>query len=93
MLDAMHGVSCIKPQATLYLFPQLDPKVYPIRDDQEFVLELLESEQVLVVQGTGFNWPRPGHFRAVFLPHEEVLREALQRLERFLDLYRKRHAT
>ena len=90
MFDAMHGVSSIKPKATLYLFPRLDPKVYPIQNDQQFILELLEEEKVLVVQGTGFNWPRPDHFRVVFLPHEEVLRESLQRIERFLHMYRKR---
>jgi len=93
MFDAMHGVSCIKPKATLYMFPKLDPKIYRIQDDQQFILEMLEEEKVLVVQGTGFNWPSPDHFRAVFLPHEEVLRESLQRIERFLDVYRKRHLT
>ncbi len=92
MLNAMPGVSCVKPKAALYLFPRLDPKVYMIQNDQQFVLELLEEEKVLVVQGSGFNWPNPDHFRVVFLPHEEVLREAFQRLERFLDGYRKRHA-
>ncbi|HEX8980877.1 MAG TPA: pyridoxal phosphate-dependent aminotransferase [Parasulfuritortus sp.] len=91
MLNAIPGVSCVKPKATLYLFPRLDPKIYPIQNDQQFILELLEEEKVLVVQGTGFNWPNPDHFRVVFLPHEEVLREAFQRLERFLDGYRKRH--
>jgi alanine-synthesizing transaminase len=93
MFDAMHGVSCVRPKATLYLFPRLDPKIYRIQDDQQFILEMLEEEKVLVVQGTGFNWPAPDHFRAVFLPHEEVLRESLQRIERFLDVYRKRHLT
>ncbi|MFZ5484546.1 MAG: pyridoxal phosphate-dependent aminotransferase [Pseudomonadota bacterium] len=93
MLNAIPGVSCVKPKAALYLFPRLDPKVYPIQNDQEFVLELLEEEKVLVVQGTGFNWPNPDHFRVVFLPHEEVLREAFHRLERFLAGYRKRHST
>jgi alanine-synthesizing transaminase len=93
MLDAMPGVTCVKPKATLYLFPRLDPKIYPIQNDQQFILEMLEEEKVLVVQGTGFNWPKPDHFRAVFLPHEEVLREALQRIGRFLDIYRKRYST
>jgi alanine-synthesizing transaminase len=93
MLNALPGVSCVKPQATLYLFPRLDPKVYPISDDQQFVLEMLEEEKVLVVQGSGFNWPAPDHFRVVFLPHEEVMREAFQRMERFLANYRKRHST
>ena len=90
MLSAMPGVSCVKPKAALYLFPRLDPKVYPIQNDQQFILDLLEEEKVLVVQGSGFNWPQTDHFRVVFLPHEEVLREALHRIERFLDLYRRR---
>ena len=93
MLDAMPGVSCVKPKAALYLFPRLDPKVYPIQNDQQFILEMLEEEKVLVVQGTGFNWPNPDHFRVVFLPHEEVLRESFQRMERFLHNYRKRRST
>ncbi len=93
MLNAIPGVSCVKPQATLYLFPRLDPKVYPIKDDQQFVLDMLEEEKVLVVQGSGFNWPNPDHLRIVFLPHEEVLREAFQRMARFLANYRKRHST
>lgn len=92
MLNAMPGVSCVKPKAALYLFPRLDPKVYPIQNDQQFILEMLEEEKVLVVQGTGFNWPSPDHFRVVFLPHDEVLREAFQRMERFLTGYRKRHS-
>lgn len=93
MLNAIPGVSCVKPQATLYLFPRLDPKVYPIKDDQQFVLDMLEEEKVLVVQGSGFNWPNPDHLRIVFLPHEEVLREAFQRMARFLANYRKCHST
>lgn len=93
MLNAIPGVSCVKPKAALYLFPRLDPKVYPIQDDQQFILEMLEEEKVLVVQGSGFNWPHPDHFRVVFLPHEEVLREAFQHMERFLANYRKRHST
>jgi alanine-synthesizing transaminase len=90
LLSAIPGVSCVKPKAALYLFPRLDPKVYPIEDDEEFVLALLEEERVLVVQGTGFNWPTPDHFRIVFLPHEDDLREAIGRIARFLEHYRKR---
>jgi alanine-synthesizing transaminase len=85
------GVSCVKPKAALYMFPRLDPKLYPIADDQQFILELLAEEKVLLVQGTGFNWPHPDHFRLVFLPHEDDLREAIGRIARFLDGYRKRH--
>ncbi|HEY9147427.1 MAG TPA: pyridoxal phosphate-dependent aminotransferase [Gammaproteobacteria bacterium] len=91
MINAMPGVSCVKPQAALYLFPRLDPKMYPIADDQAFALELLKDEKVLVVQGTGFNWTEPDHFRMVFLPNGDDLTEAMTRIERFLHHYRKRH--
>jgi alanine-synthesizing transaminase len=92
MVTAIPGVSCVKPKAALYLFPRLDPKVYPIDDDQQFVLEMLEEEQVLVVQGSGFNWPHPDHMRLVFLPNSDDLTEAMGRIARFLDGYRRRHA-
>ncbi|MDP1651125.1 MAG: pyridoxal phosphate-dependent aminotransferase [Rhodocyclaceae bacterium] len=93
MLSAIPGVSCVKPQAALYCFPRLDSKIYPISDDQQFILELLEAEKVLLVQGRGFNWPTPDHFRVVFLPNVDDLTEAIGRIARFLDLYRKRHGT
>jgi alanine-synthesizing transaminase len=93
LLNAIPGVSCVKPQAALYLFPRLDPHMYPIEDDQAFILELLQEERVLVVQGTGFNWQQPDHFRVVFLPHEDDLRDAIARIARFLDGFRKRHST
>jgi alanine-synthesizing transaminase len=93
MLTAIPGVSCVKPKAGLYLFPRFDPKVYPIEDDRQFILELLEEERVLVVQGTGFNWPKPDHMRVVFLPNADDLRDAFSRLARFLENYRKRHGT
>jgi alanine-synthesizing transaminase len=93
MITAIPGVSCHKPQAALYLFPRLDPKVYPIVNDQDFVLQLLQEEKVLLVQGTGFNWPHPDHFRIVFLPHEDDLKEAFGRVARFLENFRKRHNT
>ena len=92
LITRIPGVTCVKPKAALYLFPRLDPKMYPIEDDQKFVLELLEAEKVLVVQGTGFNWPRPDHFRIVFLPHADDLAEAIGRIDRFLEHYRKAHA-
>ncbi len=92
LITSIPGVTCVKPQATLYMFPRLDPKLYPITDDQEFISELLTAEKVLLVQGTGFNWPHPDHFRLVFLPHEDDLREAIGRIARFLESYRKRHA-
>ncbi|MBK9446620.1 MAG: pyridoxal phosphate-dependent aminotransferase [Betaproteobacteria bacterium] len=93
LISAIPGVSCVKPKATLYMFPRLDPKVYPIENDQDFISELLQEEKVLLVQGTGFNWPNPDHFRLVFLPHEDDLREAIGRIARFLEGYRKRHGT
>jgi len=91
LLTAIPGVTCVKPKAALYLFPRLDPKMYPIEDDQKFILELLETEKVLVVQGSGFNWPHPDHFRVVFLPNADDLTEAIGRIARFLEYYRKRY--
>lgn len=91
MLTSMPGVNCVKPQAALYLFPRLDPKMYPIANDQEFALHLLEMEKVLVVQGSGFNWPAMDHFRVVFLPISDDLQDAMERIERFLAHYRKLH--
>ncbi|HQR03275.1 MAG: pyridoxal phosphate-dependent aminotransferase [Proteobacteria bacterium] len=93
LLTEIPGVTCVKPKAGLYLFPRLDHKLYPISDDQLFILQLLEQERVLLVQGSGFNWLTPDHFRVVFLPHEDDLREAVGRIARFLDGYRKRHGT
>jgi alanine-synthesizing transaminase len=91
-LIAMPGVSVVKPKAALYMFPRLDPRLYPIADDQDFAYELLAEEKVLIVQGTGFNWPTPDHFRLVFLPNMDDLDDAMDRIERFLAHYRKRHA-
>ncbi|MBC7602510.1 MAG: pyridoxal phosphate-dependent aminotransferase, partial [Ramlibacter sp.] len=93
LITAIPGVTCVKPQAALYMFPRLDPKMYPIADDRQFFLELLEATRVMLVQGTGFNWPAPDHFRIVFLPHEDDLREAVARIAKFLDSYRKRTTT
>ena len=93
LLTAIPGVTCVKPKAALYLFPRLDPKVYPIENDQQFILELLEAEKVLVVQGSGFNWIHPDHFRIVFLPIADDLTEAIGRIARFLESYRKHHGT
>ena len=93
LITQIPGVTCVKPKAALYLFPKLDPKIYPIKDDQQFVADLLKDEKVLLVQGSGFNWPHPDHFRVVFLPHEDVLREAINRLAKFLERYRQRVGT
>jgi alanine-synthesizing transaminase len=88
LITAIPGVTCVKPQAALYMFPRLDPDVYPIEDDRQFFLQLLEATRVMLVQGTGFNWSRPDHFRIVFLPHEPDLRIAIGRIAKFLEDYR-----
>ena len=90
LLSQIPGVSVVKPKAALYMFPRLDPEVYPIGDDQQFACELLSEEKVLIVQGTGFNWPQPDHFRMVFLPEARDLTEAISRIARFLERYRER---
>ncbi|MES2489007.1 MAG: pyridoxal phosphate-dependent aminotransferase [Pseudomonadota bacterium] len=90
LITAIPGVTCVKPQAALYMFPRLDPKIYPIKDDRQFFLEVLKETRVMLVQGTGFNWPTSTHFRIVFLPHEDDLREAISRIAKFLESYRNR---
>jgi alanine-synthesizing transaminase len=91
LITDIPGVTCVKPKSALYLFPKLDSEMYPIEDDQQFVADLLKEEKVLLVQGSGFNWGKPDHFRIVFLPHEDVLKEAIGRLARFLERYRTKH--
>ena len=90
LLSEIPGVSVVKPKAALYMFPRLDPKMYPIADDQQFAYELLAEEKVLIVQGTGFNYPTPDHFRIVFIPNADDLTEAITRIARFLDHYKRR---
>ena len=90
LITAIPGVTCVKPVAALYMFPKLNPVIYPITDDRQFFLELLRETRVMLVQGTGFNWPDPDHFRIVFLPHEDDLREAIGRIAKFLESYRNR---
>jgi alanine-synthesizing transaminase len=92
MLTDIPGVTCVKPKSALYMFPRLDPKMYPIADDQQFAYELLAEERVLIVQGTGFNCPTNDHFRVVFLPNSDDLTDAMGRIARFLDGYRRRAA-
>ena len=92
LITAIPGVSCVRPQAALYMFPRLDPKMYPIQDDRQFFMEVLRATRVMLVQGSGFNYPDNQHFRIVFLPHEDDLREAISRLAKFLEQYRARHA-
>jgi alanine-synthesizing transaminase len=93
LLNDIPGVSCTRPQGALYMFPKLDREMYPIADDQQFILELLQEERVLLVQGTGFNWVEPDHFRVVFLPNTDDLTDALGRVANFLENYRRRHGT
>ncbi len=92
LITQIPGVSCVKPQAALYMFPRLDPEMYPIEDDRQFFMEVLRATRVMLVQGSGFNFPDNQHFRIVFLPHEDDLREAIGRLAAFLAQYRARHA-
>jgi len=92
LLTDIPGVTCVKPKAALYMFPKLDPKIYPIADDQQFAYDLLAEEKVLIVQGTGFNWTQPDHFRVVFLPNSDDLTDAIGRIARFLGHYAKRHS-
>ncbi|MEZ0091174.1 pyridoxal phosphate-dependent aminotransferase [Streptacidiphilus sp. EB129] len=87
LLNDIPGVSCVKPRGALYAFPRLDPKVYKIKDDAQLVLDLLKREHIYVVQGTGFNWPDPDHFRLVTLPRVEDLTDAVTRIGTFLDGY------
>jgi alanine-synthesizing transaminase len=91
LITAIPGVTCVKPKAALYMFPRLDPALYPITDDRDFFMKVLRETKVMLVQGTGFNWPSPDHFRIVFLPHEDDLRTAIGRLAKFLETYRKQH--
>jgi alanine-synthesizing transaminase len=89
LLNKIDGVSCTRPKGALYLFPKLDTERFHVRDDEQFVLDFLLAEKVLMVQGTGFHWPKPDHFRVVFLPHVEQIHESMGRLERFLASYRQ----
>jgi alanine-synthesizing transaminase len=89
LLNEIPGVSCVKPRGALYAFPRLDPKVHPIVDDMRFALDLVRQEKLLIVQGTGFNWPRPDHFRVVTLPRVADLTDAIGRLARFLSTYKQ----
>ena len=92
LITQIPGVTCVKPQAALYMFPRLDPDIYPIADDRQFFMEVLRATRVMLVQGSGFNYPDNQHFRIVFLPHEDDLREAVARLAAFLATYRQRNA-
>ena len=88
-LNEIPGVSCVRPRGALYAFPRLDPDVHKIHDDERFVLDLLMQEKIQVVQGTGFNWPEPDHFRILTLPYADDLEVAIGRIGRFLSSYRQ----
>lgn len=89
MINAIDGLSCTKPEGALYLFPRIDTSRFSITDDAQFVLDFLRAEQILMVQGSGFNWPEPNHFRLVFLPTVDELKWAIGRLEKFLAGYQQ----
>jgi alanine-synthesizing transaminase len=86
-LRAIPGVSVVEPKGALYVFPKIDQEMYPIKDDRQFVLDFLRAEHVLVVQGSGFNWPSTDHLRIVTLPWAKDLTEAIGRLGNFLSTY------
>ncbi|KQY23192.1 aminotransferase [Cellulomonas sp. Root485] len=88
-VTSIPGVDCVRPDGALYLFPRLDPEVHEIRDDARLVYDLLVSEHILLVQGTGFHWPTPDHLRIVTLPEARVLAEAIERMGNFLSSYRQ----
>ncbi|WP_457858528.1 aminotransferase class I/II-fold pyridoxal phosphate-dependent enzyme [Psychrobacter pulmonis] len=92
-LNAIKGISCTMPQGAFYCFPKMDPEIYPIKDDMQFMMDLLIEENVLMVQGTGFNWDAPDHFRLVFLPNLHDLEDAMDRLDRFFAKKRKQFGT
>ena len=86
-LNSIPGVSAVKPKAAFYIFPKLDVKRFGIKNDEKFALDLLREQKLLIVQGSGFNWQHPDHFRVVYLPRIEVLKDAISKLETFLSTY------
>ena len=89
LLNDIPGISCTKPNGALYLFPKLDQKRFNIKDDQRFAMDLLVEEKILIVQGTGFNWHKPDHFRIVCLPRVDEMKIAINKIAHFLDGYRQ----
>lgn len=89
MINDIPGITCTKPKAAFYLFPKVDIEKFNIKDDEKFIMDLVSQEKVLLVQGTGFNWPEPDHFRLVFLPQVEELKEAIGRIKKFMFSYRQ----
>ena len=89
-LNRIPGISAVKPKAAFYIFPKIDTSMYNIHNDEQFVLDFLRQEKVLLVHGGGFNWPEPDHFRVVYLPRVGELEEAMEKLEHFLKHYRQK---
>ncbi len=89
MINEIDGLSCTKPSGTFYLFPKIDIKKFNVTSDERFVLDLLKSEKILMVHGTGFNWQQPDHFRVVFLPRADELRDAMEKFKMFLTTYQQ----
>ena len=87
LVTQIPGVSCVKPKGAMYLFPKMDPAVLKFDDDEKMALNLLLEERILIVQGSAFNWPASDHFRIVFLPYEDELRDAMTRITRFFSHY------
>ena len=85
MISQIPGVTCVKPKGAIYMFPRLDPEIYPVKDDAKFIYDLLEKEKILLVQGSAFNIKDKNHFRIVFLPSSDVLQQAISKIERFLQ--------
>ncbi len=88
-LKDIPGISVVKPKAAFYIFPKIDTKKFNITNDEKFALDLLRDKKILIVQGSGFNWGEPDHFRVVYLPRIEVLSEAMGKLRDFLSYYRQ----
>lgn len=89
-LNAIDGITAVKPKAAFYIFPKMDVKKFNIRDDEQFALDLLHQKGILITRGGGFNWPEPDHFRIVYLPPMDVLHEAMEDLAEFFETYRQR---
>ena len=89
LLTQIPGISCVKPKGAMYMFPKIDTEMFGIKDDARFIYDLLQTEKVLLVQGSGFNWHKPDHFRVVTLPYVHQLEEAIGRLARFLKTYKQ----
>jgi alanine-synthesizing transaminase len=89
MITEIPGITCVKPSGALYLFPKIDQKRFKVKDDVKMILDLLVEEKVLLVQGTGFSWPDPDHFRIAFLPNIDDLKEAISRIARFFSHYKE----